>query len=275
MQEFDDWYYPLSSPESSNLSTNTYMNPSQKPVFTGDAFDASHNLYTYNNLDWKMHYPPQTHAMVPASKIRSSTEGRPYNREHISGITAHQPPPDASRIPSMASADASIPIVADVDRSPASNDSFSSGDREINSWMYWGSSSPLYNPSPSQSSDATSSPSPPSPLPSMPAQPPLIIHQPRPYRRIPIVSLSQLASACEEFDNRPPQQNTLSPLPFEYLDFNFDPSSTGIHQPLTHPPFPPSAAAAFNAYRSPMMLAKTSDRTILCPCGCMGHYICS
>lgn len=43
-----------------------------------------------------------------------------------------------------------------------------------------------------------------------PIQPPpsLPLHQPRPSRRIPIISLSQLASACDEFDTAPQRKPT-------------------------------------------------------------------
>lgn len=237
------------------------MNQSQKSSFIGDGFDPSHNLNSYgHSAAWKRHYP-QTHS----SQVRSSAADRSYGQEQPSGII-QQPPSNAPRLPPV-SVDNNIPMT-DMDYSPVSNYSFSSGDAEMETSMNW-VLSPLNNPSPSLSSDTTSSPSP-LPSPNVAAQRPLKIHQPRPYRRIPIISLSQLASACDDIATKPsPKQTALSPLPFEYLDFNIEPPSAGVRQP--YPYLSPTGLC--NTYKSPTTLARTTDRTILCPCGCMGHYI--
>ena len=259
MQDFDDLYYPLSSPGSSTF-LNAYMNQS-----LGDGFDASHNLTSYgHSAVWKKRYP-QTHS----SQVRSSAAKRSYGQEQLSDIIQH-PPSNAPRL-SQVYTENTISM-ADMDYSPISNYSLPSGDAEMETSMNW-VLSPLNNASPSLSSDTTSSPSPSLPSPNVAAQRPLIIHQPRPYRRIPIISLSQLASACDDnIATKPsPKQTALSPLPFEYLDFNIESPSAGVRQPQIYPYLSPSGLC--NAYKSPTTLAKTTDRTILCPCGCMGHYI--
>jgi len=264
MQDFDDLYYPLSSLGSSTF-LNAYMSQSRKSSFIGDSFDSSHNLNSYgHSAVWKKHYP-QTHS----SQVQSSAVERSYGQEQLSGIN-QQSPSNAPRFPQV-TVENTISM-ADMDYSPASNYSLSSsGDAEIETSMNW-VLSPLNNASPSLSSDTTSSPSPSLPSPNVAAQRPLIIHQPRPYRRIPIISLSQLASACDDIATKPsPKQAALSPLPFEYLDFNIEPPSAGVRQPQIYPYL--SSSGMCNAYKSPTTLAKTTDRTILCPCGCMGHYI--
>jgi len=263
MQDFDDLYYPLSSPGSSTF-LNSYMNQSRKSSFIGDGFDASHNLNSYgHSAAWKKHYP-QTHS----SQVRSSAAERSYGQQQLSGIN-QQPPSNAPRL-SRVSVENTISMT-DMDYSPISNYSLPSGDAEMETSMNW-VLSPLNNASPSLSSDTTSSPSPSLPSPNVAAQRPLIIHQPRPYRRIPIISLSQLASACDDIATKPsPKQTALSPLPFECLDFNIQPPSAGIRQPQIYPYLSPSGLC--NAYKSPTTLAKATNRTILCPCGCMGNYI--
>ena len=256
MQDFDNLYYPLSSPGTSSF-LKAYMNN----AFIGDGFDASHNLDSYSHSTWKKAYS-QPHP----SQVRSSAAERSYGQEQSSVMIQH-PSSDIPRLPQVTAENTTC--MADMDYSPASIYSLPGGDVEMESSMNW-SLSPHNNASPSLSSDTTSSPSPSLPSLSVAAQPPLIIHQPRPYRRIPIVSLSQLALACDDIVTKPsPKQTTLSPLPFEYLDFNIEPPSAAVRQPQIYPYLSPC-----NAYKSPTMVAKASDRTILCPCGCMGHYIC-
>lgn len=254
MHGFDDLYYPSSSPGSSAF-LKSYMNQSS---FIGDGFDASHNFNLYNHSAWKKHYP-----QTRPSQVRPFAAERSYCQEP-SSVMIQQPSSDLARLPQMTAEDTIC--MADMEYSPYS---IPGGDVEMESSINW-ELSPHNNASPSLSSDSTSSPSPSLPSPSVAAQPPLIIHQPRPYRRIPIISLSQLASACDDIVTKPsPKQTALSPLPFEYLDFNIEPLSAGVRQPQIYPYLSPC-----NAYKSPTMVPKNSDRTILCPCGCMGHYIC-
>ena len=273
MQEFDDLYYPSPAASSSLSSTlfDAYMHTSQRSSFKNDlwdGYDASRSLYAYNYPAWRTPYS-QSRAMIPTSQVRSSAGECTYGR----GLMIQEPQSDAplSLPPSLADEDPFMPIITDMAYSPTFTDPLLYGEVEIDN-----NTSPHNNASPSLSSNSTSSPSPSSPSlpsPGATAQQPLIIYQPRPYRHIPIISLSQLASACEELETKPPQQTTLSPLPFEYLDFNVNPSASEVHQSLTQYSIPP--LASFNACQLPMAISKTGNMTTFCPCGCMEHYIYS
>lgn len=244
MQEFDDvtfnYPYPVQNSGGAYCANpHSFQQASSKP-YPANGQVRSHNTYGYAHAVWSPWEVPkhQAHPMMPTSQIRSSTG-------HVA-IPAmfHLPPPYPAETTDI------TPINRETD--------------------YWDLSSPQDNSSPSLSSDTTSSPSP--RLPSPPAQQPLVIHQPRPYRRIPIISLTQLASACEEADNNRIQSDSaLSPLPFEYLDFHTDPSPPGLHQSLSQYTLPgPASSQALKSQPG-----KTKDRSIFCSCGCMEHYICS
>lgn len=129
---------------------------------------------------------------------------------------------------------------------------------------------------PSAISDPSTSPS------QSPNQPPLKLHQPRPSRRIPIVSLSDLASACDnpltnhvQDPKRNAEEEALSVPPLS-LDFN------GVSSMLSLP-----AVDGGNTQHLKYMLYPTSDvysptygvgfdghsgKAILCNCGCMESY---
>ncbi|PPQ64255.1 hypothetical protein CVT24_008659 [Panaeolus cyanescens] len=110
---------------------------------------------------------------------------------------------------------------------------------------------------------------------------PLKVHQPRPSRQIPIVSLSQLASACEDYPingraSKPtkvisPPEIDLSPLPLESNGF-LPPMSShskpyhSTNQQTKYASHPPN-----NAY-NPTFSTGTHGNSIMCSCGCMETY---
>ncbi|KAF9055901.1 hypothetical protein BJ165DRAFT_1521867 [Panaeolus papilionaceus] len=120
-----------------------------------------------------------------------------------------------------------------------------------------------------------------SPLNSLPMKNnPLKVHQPRPSRQIPIVSLSQLASACEDYPINSRTSNAkvksapeygLSPLPLEVNGF-LPPMSShsnpyqSTNQQTKYASHPPN-----NAY-NPMFSTGTHGNSIMCSCGCMEMY---
>ena len=243
-QEFDDFgfsYTPSALPLLSSGATYGSMSSQDPALFkenTDGEYHLSHHSYGYAHglwSPWEMQHS-QAHAMIPISQMRSSAE-------HMIQFPLPYPPPQIAHATPIGTS--GMPYFPSLER-PDADDNLSN---------FWDSSSPSLS-----SDDSTSSPSP--PLPSPPAQQqPLVIHQPRPYRRIPIVSLSQLASACEEVETKPPQSDSaLSPLPFEYLDFNINSSASGTRQLMSQHSFP-------------FLADKMQDRTFLCACGCMEHYI--
>lgn len=110
-------------------------------------------------------------------------------------------------------------------------------------------------------------------------QTPLKLHQPRPSRRIPIISLSNLASACDDLATQvqEPKRHASEEARFPLsLDFN------RISSMLSLP-----AVDGGNAHHLKNMLYPTSDvfsptygadyeghsgKAILCNCGCMESY---
>ena len=110
-------------------------------------------------------------------------------------------------------------------------------------------------------------------------QPPLKLHQPRPSRRIPIISLSNLASACDDLAThvQEPKRHASEEAPFPLsLDFNRIP-------PMMSPP----AVDGGNTHQLKYMLYPTSNvysptygvgydghfgKAILCNCGCMESF---
>jgi hypothetical protein len=116
---------------------------------------------------------------------------------------------------------------------------------------------------------------------------PITVHQPRPSRRIPIVSLSELASACDDFSMSPTSKNAFYQKPFREL---LSPLTTNISTNYTSPyspmhssfldemgiegaPFPvPFVFEEKNAYTAPTHLFNGSEEVVICSCGCMGSY---
>jgi hypothetical protein len=119
-------------------------------------------------------------------------------------------------------------------------------------------------------------PAPSHPPATRPNQAPLKLHQPRPSRRIPIISLSNLASACDDFATthvKEPKRHATE----ESLSLDFNRVSS-----LSTP-----AVDGDNTHHLKYMLYSTSDvyspmygvgvdghsgKAILCNCGCMESY---
>ncbi|TFK41941.1 hypothetical protein BDQ12DRAFT_677422 [Crucibulum laeve] len=116
-------------------------------------------------------------------------------------------------------------------------------------------------------------------------QPTLKLHQPRPFRHIPIISLAELASVCDK-----PAEPTHEPHP----SLSFDRHSPLLSNPLishqnkanTHAQgalYPPCVQQMQDAYSPPFIAMHNAPRdhhnvpaqTILCSCGCMESYTIS
>jgi hypothetical protein len=111
-------------------------------------------------------------------------------------------------------------------------------------------------------------------------QAPLKLHQPRPSRRIPIISLSNLASACDNFATvqEPKQRSTLEEtLPVSPLSLDSNRVSSMLSPPAvdggndqhlkyllysTNDVYSPTYGVGFDG----------SGKAILCNCGCMESY---
>jgi hypothetical protein len=108
----------------------------------------------------------------------------------------------------------------------------------------------------------------------------LKLHQPRPSRRIPIISLSNLASACDDISNQvqEPRRHASEEAPFPLsLDFNtissmlslpaVDGDNTHhlkyIPYPTTSNVYSPTYGVGYDGH---------SGKAILCNCGCMESY---
>jgi len=112
-------------------------------------------------------------------------------------------------------------------------------------------------------------------------QAPLKLHQPRPSRRIPIISLSNLASACDDFaistrvqePNRHASEQPPSPLSLDYNRassmLSLPAADGGNTQQLKYMLYPisdvysPTFGVGFDGH---------SGKAILCNCGCMESY---
>jgi hypothetical protein len=130
-------------------------------------------------------------------------------------------------------------------------------------------------------SSALSASLPPSDLntpPSHPPQAPLKLHQPRPSRRIPIISLSKLASACDNLLThvQEPKRNAseeVSPLSVDFSRVSsmlslpaVDGGNTQHLKYMLYPPsdvYSPTYGVGFDGH---------SGKAILCNCGCMESY---
>ena len=129
---------------------------------------------------------------------------------------------------------------------------------------------------PNPSSISSSNPS--------PCQPPLKLHQPRPSRRIPIISLSKLASACDTFPVQTPAKDSRSRVTGEVLSpLSFQPShsSSMLQSPRTTTQDPntriePPSLHSTNSIYVPTFPWGTHDdqgKVLSCNCGCRESYI--
>jgi hypothetical protein len=108
---------------------------------------------------------------------------------------------------------------------------------------------------------------------SPPVQAPLKLHQPRPSRRIPIVNLDRLASACEGSPiNAHPKdftwsENTLSPLDLD-CHSSLPSQCAPVQQSI------PSTSNQLQALSSHRQFGtnQETEKVILCGCGCMESY---
>lgn len=112
--------------------------------------------------------------------------------------------------------------------------------------------------------------SPPAPEPD---QTPLKLHQPRPSRRIPIVSLSRLALACDEFQIHPKEPSAISGE-VNHLPFRTAPSKS--YHPMAY-----HSSNQFNKQSSHLKndiygtgFPGNTGRLTQCSCGCMAPYTC-
>jgi hypothetical protein len=130
-----------------------------------------------------------------------------------------------------------------------------------------------FYPSPPQSTAASPLevtnpvPSPIQPSPSLP------LHQPRPSRRIPIVSLSQLASACEE------TEKTFTRRPVTHTKHRLD-SLSGVSRNVYHTNHRTSPYSKIDRDKQMAWQASSredykTDLFVRCSCGCMGSYAVS
>ncbi|PPQ77006.1 hypothetical protein CVT25_014823 [Psilocybe cyanescens] len=109
----------------------------------------------------------------------------------------------------------------------------------------------------------------PSSCPPTTGQAPLKLHQPRPSRRIPIISLSDLAYACDRLPIHSKEPNTNAPetkLPTSRSSMS---SFTGVMDPssnqFTTRSFPTTNGPG--AYKSTLQVGSTL-KVIVCSCGC-------
>ena len=150
------------------------------------------------------------------------------------------------------------------------------------STLYQNSLPHISTVSPYASSDSSSSSPSPLSTPEITIRTPISVHQPRPSRRIPIFSLSELASACDDFSMSPtnsfhqkPSRELLSPLttnisanyisPYSpmHLSFSDEMGSEGAV---------PFTVEEKNAYTAPTRLFNDSEEVVICSCGCMASY---
>lgn len=125
------------------------------------------------------------------------------------------------------------------------------------------------NPSPISSSNPS------------PCQPPLKLHQPRPSRRIPIISLSKLASACDTFPVQTPAKDPRGrvsgdvPSPLSFQPSNSS-SMLQSHRTITQGPNtriePPSTSSIYTP-TFPWGTHDDQGKVLSCNCGCQESYI--
>ena len=159
----------------------------------------------------------------------------------------------------------------------------------ISSTMPQGSLPPINTASPYASSASSSSSSSPLSTPEITIRTPITVHQPRPSRRIPIISLSELASACDDFSmssaspggkvsHRKPPQDLLSPLATsassKYTS-SYSPTypSFSDEMGIEGTPFPvPFSFEEKNTFTIPTHPYTDSGEVVTCSCGCMESY---
>ncbi|PFH52331.1 hypothetical protein AMATHDRAFT_46450 [Amanita thiersii Skay4041] len=257
VRDFDDfpWYH------SPTLSNNHKAAKTQwKAVMDDEEYSTRYDYTAWS--PWETQAVDPYVMAPPAFRMRSPAGESSYNRRPAI------PPPEQ---PSLKMTFANYPYLQPLD------ETIEDSCAELQIPPSWMSSSPCYSSSPSVSSDTTSSSSPSLLSPTVHVQQPLVLHQPRPCRRIPIISLSQLASACDEIDPTSSQTSTLelSPLPLKYLDFDLDPScnessSVGA-QKLTSQLPASNTSVAYNINMGPVDQGSILKRTIWCSCGCMKY----
>ncbi|KAF8167464.1 hypothetical protein B0H34DRAFT_792187 [Crassisporium funariophilum] len=113
-------------------------------------------------------------------------------------------------------------------------------------------------------------------------QPQLKLHQPRPSRRIPIISLSNLASACDGLPTATRTQDPkhcsseegLSPLSLEFGTSPSMQSESNTHGGHTRYSKPSSGHQPTSIYNPTFGYGLDGDpgKVILCSCGCMESY---
>ncbi|KAF8641195.1 hypothetical protein AX17_000830 [Amanita inopinata Kibby_2008] len=261
MQDYDDSLFTYASPSTELLSPsisvyNRHNNSMSETSFRRhiDGALGAHHTYAY-------HYPAcspweaqkfQPHSMIPTSQLRSSVGECSYRREPLSAGVQQHTDMAPFQLENFEEASSAISL-ADTTYPQRLADTIVGNNLEMPDASCWTPPSTFSHPSPSVSSDTASSPSPPLPSPTIQVQRPLVLHQPRPYRRIPIISLSQLASACDEQKTTTLQPNSLSPLPVDCLDYTIDhlqkrASTAAAHKPSASLYFPPITN---NAYKAP------------------------
>ncbi|CAA7264769.1 unnamed protein product [Cyclocybe aegerita] len=105
------------------------------------------------------------------------------------------------------------------------------------------------------------------------SQAPVKLHQPRPSRHIPIISLSKLASACEDISSpshrKEPRSDVLSPP----LDYDINTYSSVLptihHDQFVQRSIPPSH---YPHCATLPTVSNESEAMIFCNCGCMASY---
>jgi len=127
------------------------------------------------------------------------------------------------------------------------------------------------NPSPVSSSNPS------------PCQLPLKLHQPRPSRRIPIISLSKLASACDTYPVQTPAKDPRGRVAGEALSPpSCQPSNSSSmlqpHRTITQPNTriePSSLHSTSNTYTPTFPWGTHDDqgKVLSCNCGCQESYI--
>ena len=177
-------------------------------------------------------------------------EHQPQHQEQLHGsfYQGMYPYPTASTLPPIDTAAACQPYTADTIHPSLLFSPYSHPEQSVQDHSYSGPVDAVTHPS--------SLPSPSSISP-VQTSTPLELHQPKPFRRIPIVSLSSLASACDGFVVPPPKPaRSIKPEP-----------TTPQHHIL-----PSAHSGPFYApFASPQPLSDSAN-VIACNCGCRESY---
>jgi hypothetical protein len=112
----------------------------------------------------------------------------------------------------------------------------------------------------------------PPPVPVPVQQHPIKLHQPRPSRCIPIISLSDIASACDSDSDGTadsPQHSPFDHFPSSSLDdYNYQPHALRTE---TRTDF--LFTGEIGPYKDHSSTLATTQQVIKCTCGCMGSYL--